>query len=142
VTDTPKVDRHAKDYVTVAHVSDLHIGIPGEEDRTTFNTYFSQFGAELKAQKVDLVCVTGDIADNPIKDWLAFGRDTLLDAKSAARLAHWIDGLDKTFARARDHFSEWAKTSGLDLSERFFAVPGNHDLRPQGISASVKLGKR
>jgi 3',5'-cyclic AMP phosphodiesterase CpdA len=132
--------RKHRDHLTIAHVSDLHFGVPGERDRLPINGYLSEFADELAQQQVDVLCVTGDVADNPIKEWLGLAKDALLSADAAGRLNRRIETLEQTLCEAREQISRWCELATINPSQCVFVVPGNHDLRPQGISANYAVG--
>ncbi|MCP4664102.1 MAG: hypothetical protein GY856_52630, partial [bacterium] len=90
------------------HLSDFHFEVGERWDRrATLRSLLRHLG-ELKQQDLapDLVCVTGDVARR---------------------------GGRHDFQQAERFFKELATTLELDPAERFFLVPGNHDVNRRAI---------
>ncbi|HYN19918.1 MAG TPA: metallophosphoesterase [Thermoanaerobaculia bacterium] len=102
--------------VRILHLSDLHERGPREADlwrrrRVLGQAWMDNLKALLEDGPVDLVCFTGDAAD-------------------------W--GLSEEFERTTDFFDAILRETGLPW-DRFFAVPGNHDIHRK---TDEKLWKR
>lgn len=139
------VNRRHNDYVTIVHLSDLHFPPPNEQPRSKLNPGYPEFDFlidDICKQKPDLICVTGDIADNPYsalikKAWtLPKFIDELIKEKS--RFEEWSNSLEKTFEEARIFLEKLCSKNELIPSTALHVVPGNHDFRIQGISKSPR----
>lgn len=103
-------------HLRILHISDLHErapfeGMPASRSKTlnwdsrqrgqVLGNRFKDVLTKLSARRIDLVCFTGDLAD-------------------------W--GVDSEYARASERLDGILRLVGVPRS-RFFAVPGNHDVR-------------
>ena len=92
--------------VRILHISDMHEGQPGAETswrqrRVLGDAWLASLDEIRKdAQQIDLVCFTGDIA---------------------------FSGKATQYARATDFVTVLLDRLGISI-ERFFTIPGNHDI--------------
>lgn len=136
------VKRKHPDWVTIVHLTDLHFPTDEAQPRCEINQEileknWSVLAREIAKQQPDLICVTGDLVDNPFTEairsdpkWL--GR-VLLKLKLQIDSSDWEDRLRTTFGRVRKFLETVCIESNLDPSASLCVVPGNHDLRLQGL---------
>lgn len=153
VSSTPNTDlvelrvhpqRKAGGWVTIVHLTDLHFPpLDSDRGRLALNPDIKQarwhmLAAEIAMQKPDLICVTGDLADNPVSEWLRSTPDVVNRLRGAFRMrrksAGWDEALGKTFLRVKAFLDILRDECKLDQS-RVLVIPGNHDLRMQGLLA-------
>lgn len=58
-----RMSRKQDDHLTIAHISDLHFN----SQNTPAGDHFVSLKTEIANSKVDMIIVTGDVADNPVK---------------------------------------------------------------------------
>src|SRR4029077_11565684 len=128
------------DFLSIAHISDLHFKLQTAVDES----HLAALRRAVKDENVDMLVVTGDIADNPIGDILASLWDqpnrleTIMSlfAPKEAIFNNWQNNLTTTFQTARS-FLEGVCSDGNISNDCFFVVPGNHDMKIQGL-VSIK----
>jgi 3',5'-cyclic AMP phosphodiesterase CpdA len=121
--------RKNADYVTIAHVSDTHFPVLDSTRGRATAKAMSAFGRDLKDQKIDLLCISGDIVGNPILNFTKDAADTGSPTGPTALLPEGARGLDKAFDAAKMQFANWCKDWAIDFEQCVFIVPGNHDLQ-------------
>jgi 3',5'-cyclic AMP phosphodiesterase CpdA len=130
-------ERNHRDYVTIVHLSDLHFPSPSVRSRIGFNPDFNNgtsanvaaLVAQICGHKPDLICVTGDIADNP-DDWALFRR------------ARFVATATSVFSSARQVLRHLCGEANASTGAKLLVIPGNHDLRVQGIYGIQRTRKR
>jgi 3',5'-cyclic AMP phosphodiesterase CpdA len=135
------IKRQKPDYVTIVHLSDFHFVPDGSEPRFKANPEIESgwegLIQDIADQNPDLVCVTGDIVDNPFSDLIknASSDNMLVNALRGKEpeLKDWSDSLEATFTSALGILKLICKRSGIDPNKSLFVVPGNHDYRIQGF---------
>src|SRR5438128_2001906 len=103
----------------IAHISDLHFTSemqwpPAPNERNLpWAAAYMELERDLTSQKADLLLVTGDIANNDIREL----RD---------------QGIKSAWYAARAYLEELCGLLGIDPKERLFVIPGNHDTKVIG----------
>lgn len=155
--------RKQQDFVTIVHLSDLHFPPRGAKPRLAMNpdaaSNWERLIEDIAEQKPDLLCVTGDLADNPCTDLIRqigrvkpllrkaagiFGRLTEGLRDNSAELARWGDSMADTFDDVLRFLHDTCREAGLDPAVALHVVPGNHDLRLQGFivdEAAMLIGE-
>jgi 3',5'-cyclic AMP phosphodiesterase CpdA len=155
--------RQQQEFVTIVHLSDLHFPPRGATPRLAMNpdaaSNWERLIADIADQKPDLLCVTGDLADNPCTDLIRqIGRVKPLLRKAAsvlgpffrdlrdnsAELAQWSNSMADTFDDVLRFLHQTCREAGLDPAVALHVVPGNHDLRLQGFivdEAAMLIGE-
>jgi 3',5'-cyclic AMP phosphodiesterase CpdA len=139
MTNVLSATRRHPDYVTIAHLSDLHLVPEGAMPRFHANPDrlrgWKPLISDVASQKPDLICVTGDIVDNPQSDLIK----KTLDIKSLYGIltgdsAHkaWVESLEGTYRDGLSLLSAICAECGIDPDVGLYVVPGNHDYRIQG----------
>ena len=131
-------------WVTIVHLTDLHFPpLDSDRGRVALNpdirrARWHALAGEIATQKPDLICVTGDLADNPLSEWLRSTPDVVNRLRGAFRMrrksAGWDEALGKTFLRVKAFLDILSDACELDQS-RVLVIPGSHDLRMQGLLA-------
>ncbi len=130
-------ERNHRDYVTIIHLSDLHFPSPNVRSRIGFNPDFNDgtsadveaLGAQICGHKPDLICVTGDVADNP-EDWALFRR------------GRFVATATSVFSSAKQVLLQLCGPAPTSAGAKLLVIPGNHDLRVQGIYGIHRTRKR
>lgn len=138
------IEQQEHDHVTIAHLSDLHLVPTGSEPRFEANpdieSNWNGLIQDIAEQKPDLICVTGDIADNPFSDHIksTLGNisrffELLKEKEEKSKFDNWGDSLEKTFISAQNLLYRICEVAKIDPEASLYVVPGNHDYRIQGF---------
>lgn len=124
-------NRKSSDYVTIVHLSDLHFdqntAFPNEPNHSILGQLLKDpIGRKCRP---DLVCVTGDIAENPFREALKRGEHVQIGEASRS----WEETLGEAFSRGRDFLYAACRYWGVEPDTHLFVIPGNHDFRIQGM---------
>jgi len=130
------IERKNPEYVTIAHLSDLHFVPVGAEPRFKANpdieSGWEGLIQDIVDQKPDLVCVTGDIVDNPFSDLIKnapnFSMLIKVSRGKELEVKNWSDSLEATFTSALAILKLICKRAGIDPNKSLYVVPGNHGL--------------
>src|SRR5436853_4676831 len=117
--------RKHNDYITIAHISDLHFKKDIELPDFNKGQNSTMIGAHLKTliedvQKfgTDILCLTGDIEDNTWKE--ALRRADLSSLNNEERLADWNTHLTIVFERMRTFLEDACKQLSINPQEGLF----------------------
>ncbi|KJU81850.1 Metallophosphoesterase domain protein, partial [Candidatus Magnetobacterium bavaricum] len=97
------MDEDEKEYVKIAHVSDLHF-----TEKNTNESCYIKLGIDLKSENPDVIVITGDISDTG----LSFRTE---------------NAYKKYVQKILGKLKEFSEAAGC--GNNIFVVPGNHDLR-------------
>ncbi|TAL50055.1 metallophosphoesterase, partial [Patescibacteria group bacterium] len=130
--------RKQDDHLTIAHISDLHF----HSGNTPAGDHFVSLQTEIAKSKVDTIIVTGDVVDNPLKeifDGLWDEKYTVKDLKKLLRphrslVRNWVENLTGTLEEARSFLKQLCEAADVKYPELLCTIPGNHDLRIQGVT--------
>ena len=137
--------RKIADRVTIVHLTDLHFPpLDGAAGRVPLNPdiardRWSNLARDIASQNPDIICVTGDLADNPLSDVFRATPKLVNSIRRrfgmAQKTSGWDESLRLTFERVKEFLTLVCRQCKLDESRVLFVVPGNHDLRMQGVFA-------
>ena len=99
--------------ITIVHISDLHFTPDMTWPKGTDSDLLEALAIDVRAQRPDIIVVTGDIADN--------------DAKNPGQ-----GDLETSFKNARKFLLCLCKRCELPPLASLFVIPGNHDVRILG----------
>jgi 3',5'-cyclic AMP phosphodiesterase CpdA len=123
------MERKSRNHLTLAHISDLHTPTAGVEPRRRLADFKEPLIDDLLQHKVDILVVTGDVADSPIVSTIGVIR-SYFDGRETQLL---IDSLAATLAAARTTLEDICQAANIDPEDGLCVIPGNHDLRIQGV---------
>jgi hypothetical protein len=122
-------------HITIAHISDLHFSRTTNFPPDSRNVQLEELIKSLKLQQPDLLCVTGDIADNTWSETLKGWNSQPVGDQQA--LEGWNQHLRSTFQQSLDFLKHACNELAIDPNYGLFAIPGNHDCRIQGIYSGL-----
>jgi 3',5'-cyclic AMP phosphodiesterase CpdA len=131
--------RKNDEFFTIAHISDLHF-----ESSTVFppdlgNVHLEKLIADVGYYSPDILCVTGDIAENPWSEALRISNIRRLGSKT--EFSQWNSSLLLTFRKSLAFLYHACRQWSIEPSTGLFVIPGNHDYRIQGTYGGF-LGKK
>ncbi len=135
------IERQKPEYVTIVHLSDLHFVSHGSTPRFEANpdneSNWDGLIRDIVDQRPDLVCVTGDIVDNPFSDLIkkALSESLLLRKLKGneVEIKNWYNSLEETFTSALELLKLICSSANIDPEKSLYVIPGNHDYRIQGF---------
>jgi len=126
--------------VTIAQISDLHFTTDTKLSPKDMSPHLKALVDDIAKQAPDLLCVTGDIAENP---WRTALRELTAEALGDdTSLTQWNDSLEETFKRAREFLSFACDECRIDPTKGLFVIPGNHDYRIQGVHSGWLFSRK
>ncbi|HYI13419.1 MAG TPA: metallophosphoesterase [Thermoanaerobaculia bacterium] len=108
----------ARPEVRIAHISDLHFTSNTNPNEAIWQALRQDL--EDEARRPDVIVATGDLVDNPGREWFGRGSERALNA-------------------VREYLHSLCKAARIDPADRLVAIPGNHDYRTRGNVASDYL---
>lgn len=133
-----QLNRKHSDYVTILQLSDLHFTNETVWPRRPDNSILGRLLQDVEVGdekfgnlRPDIVCVTGDLAENPLRDFIKRGLPIHFGDRDD--LKTWEENLKSTFGNAHSFLLAACEYWAVDHSNSLFVIPGNHDLRIQGI---------
>lgn len=130
-----ELSRKHPEYVTIAHISDLHFTPDTRFPPDPGGAHLAQLIEDIKNFQPDILAVTGDFADNPFSNAL---KQLSLDLFShEAGWDAWNRSLRDTFVRSRNFLEDLCRQCHIEPAIGLFVVPGNHDYRLQGTYSGI-----
>lgn len=130
-----ELSRKHPEYVTIAHISDLHFTQDTRFPPDPGGAHLAQLIEDIKNFQPDILAVTGDFADNPFSNAL---KQLSLDLFShEAGWDAWNRSLRDTFVRSRNFLEDLCRQCHIEPAIGLFVVPGNHDYRLQGTYSGI-----
>ncbi len=132
------INRKQAKRVTIAHISDLHFTPDTPFPDETGGSHLKALISDIREKEPDILVVTGDLADNPLRDRLV----ELMADLGGDEIDRFNERLPKTFSRVREFLDRACRQCGVDPGNGLFVVPGNHDYRLQGFYSGGWWGRK
>ena len=141
----PPLPRKHPAYVTVLHLSDLHFAAktpwPKEAEESVLGRLLEDVKVgdpEKGSFDPDILCVTGDLAENPLRELIKRGKHIQFGENKD--LKSWEENLRITFENAHQFLLSACKYWKIeDPAKSLFVIPGNHDLRIWAFTMALWL---
>lgn len=125
------MNRKDDHFFTIAHISDLHFESSTKFPPGSENVHLKKLIEDINIYSPDILCVTGDIAENPWREALRLSN--LSNLGREADFSQWNSSLSQTFRRTLEFLKHACNRCAIESNDGLFVIPGNHDYRIQGI---------